>query len=57
VYVSDLQWICQILAYADDDNIVAQNIDTIKKNIEALLDAGKEVGPEVNPEETKYTLM
>jgi hypothetical protein len=36
---------------------LGQNIDTIQKNNEALLDARKEVGLEVNPEETKYILM
>jgi hypothetical protein len=33
------------------------NTDTIKKNTEALLDASKEVGLEVNPEKTNYMLM
>jgi hypothetical protein len=42
------------LAYADDVNIAGENIDTIQKNIKALLDASKEVGLEVNPEITKY---
>jgi hypothetical protein len=46
----------QLVAYADD-NIVGENIDTIQKNTEALLDAGKEVGLEVNSEKTKYMLM
>jgi hypothetical protein len=45
------------LAYADDVNIVGEIIDTIRKNREALLDASKEVGIEVNPEKTKYILM
>jgi hypothetical protein len=47
----------QLLAYADDINILEKNIDTIQKNTEALLDAGKEVGLEVNSEKTKYMLM
>jgi hypothetical protein len=38
----------QLLAYADDVNLVGGNIDTIKKNTETLIDAGKEVCLEVS---------
>jgi hypothetical protein len=47
----------QLLAYADDGNIVEENINTIKKKRGALLNASKEVGLELNPEKTKYMLM
>jgi hypothetical protein len=47
----------KILAFAYDVNILEENIDTIQKNIEALLETSKEVGLEVNSEKTKYMLM
>jgi hypothetical protein len=31
----------QLLAYADDLNLLGDNIDTIKKNTETLIDASK----------------
>jgi hypothetical protein len=34
----------QILAYADDVNILGETINTIRKNTEAVLDWNKEVG-------------
>jgi hypothetical protein len=46
----------QILAYADDVNLLEDNIDTIK-NTETLTDASKEVGLEINVEKTKYMLL
>jgi hypothetical protein len=39
-----------LLVYADDVNLLGDNIDTIKKNMETLIDASKDVGLEVNTE-------
>jgi hypothetical protein len=47
----------QLLAYTDDVNILGENIDTIQKNKEFILDASKKFGLEVNSEKTKYMLM
>jgi hypothetical protein len=40
----------QLLAYVGDVNLLGDNIDTIKKNTETLIDASKEVGLEINVE-------
>jgi hypothetical protein len=45
----------QLSAYADDVNILDEHIDTTNKT--ALLSASKEVGLEMNPENTKDMLM
>jgi hypothetical protein len=47
----------QLLAYANDVNVVGENTDTVKEYTEALSDASKEVGLEVDPEKTKNMLM
>jgi hypothetical protein len=44
----------QLLAYADDVNLLRDNLDAIKKNMETLIDASKEVGLEINIGKTKY---
>jgi hypothetical protein len=38
-------------------NLLGGNIDIIKKNTETLIDANREVGPEINEEKTKYKLL
>jgi hypothetical protein len=43
----------QILVYADDLNLLGDNIDTIKENSETIIDASKKVGLEVNTEKNK----
>jgi hypothetical protein len=46
-----------LLAYADDVNLLGDNIDTVKKYTEILIDASKEIGLEINVEKTKYMLL
>jgi sorting nexin-29 len=47
----------QLLAYADDVNLLGDNIGTIKRNTETSIDASKEVGLEINIEKTKHMLL
>ena len=42
----------QLLAYADDVNILGGSVHTVKENAEALAAATKEVGIEVNADKT-----
>ena len=47
----------QLLAYADDVNILGGSVYTVKKNAEALVAATKEIGLEVNAHKTKYMIV
>ena len=47
----------QLLAYADDVNILGGSIRAVKENAEALVVAAKETGLEVNADKTKYMVM
>jgi hypothetical protein len=52
-----LSGIYQLLAYANNINLLRDKIDAIKRNTQTLIDASKEVGLEVKTEETKYMLL
>jgi hypothetical protein len=47
----------QLLVYADDVNLLGDNIDTKKENTQTSIDASKEVGLEANTEKTKFIVM
>jgi outer membrane lipopolysaccharide assembly protein LptE/RlpB len=47
----------QLLAYADDVNLLGNNRDATKKNTETLTDASMEAGIEVTANKTKYMLL
>jgi len=47
----------QLLAYADDVNILGGSVHMVKENAEALVVTTKEIGLEVNADKTKYMLM
>jgi hypothetical protein len=47
----------QLLAYADDVNLLGDSKATIRKNTEPLIDASKEVGLQINIDKTKYMLL
>jgi hypothetical protein len=47
----------QLLPYSDNDNLLGDNTDTINKNTETLIDAGKDVHLETDVEKTKYMLL
>jgi hypothetical protein len=47
----------QLLGYADNVNLLEDNINTIKKNIVTLIDASKEVCLKVNTQKTRYLML
>ena len=47
----------QLLAYADDVNILGGSVDTVKGNGEALAVASMETGQEVNADKSNYMVM
>ena len=47
----------QLLAYANDVNILGGSVHTVRENAESLVVATKEIGLEVNADKTKYMVM
>ena len=47
----------QLLAYADDVNILGGSIHTLKENSEALVAATREIVLQVSADKTKYMVM
>jgi hypothetical protein len=47
----------QLLASADDVNILGECIHTLKENAEALVAATREIGLEISADKTKYMVM
>jgi hypothetical protein len=48
---------CSLLVYADDMNLLGDDLGTTNKNKETLINAGKEVGLKVNTEKIVYMLV
>ena len=46
----------KLLAYADDVNMLGENLQTVRQNTEILIKASKDIGFEVNSEKTKYMI-
>jgi len=47
----------QLLAYADDVNVLVGGIHTLKENAKALVAATREIGLEVSADKAKYMVM
>ena len=46
----------QLLVYADDVNVLGENLQTIRENAEIFIKASKDIGLEVYSENTKYCI-
>ena len=46
----------QVLVYADDINMLGENLQTIRRNATILLKASENIGLELNSEKTKYII-
>ena len=46
----------QLLVYADDVNMLGENLQTIRENTDIFIKASKDIGLEVNSDKTKYMI-
>ena len=46
----------ELLVYADDVNILGENLQTVRKNADIFIKTNKDIGLEVNSEKTKYMI-
>ena len=47
----------QLLVYADDVNMLGENLQTVRENAEIFIKSSKDIGLEVNSEKTKYMII
>jgi hypothetical protein len=55
--VLELNGTPQFMVYADDVNVIHEDMNVINKNTVALLEASRKVGLEVNTKITKYMVV
>ena len=46
----------QLLVYADDVNMLGENLQTVRENTEIFIKASKDISLEVNSEKIKYCI-